>query len=367
MPAVSPKPHLFPRPCLDRNSSPSVPPTCTSSLMVSLSGRSIDFGPMPSTQQRNSSSTAQQFVQLPANLLEAFIPGYETISRLLFEAFGFDITLIVSISFLLFALFKSIDFLQHQLLSILTRFGTCSVSMDSTGDSYYWMVDWLAARGIGRKSSSLLAVSNPRAAPWQAGPDNAIEFFIDGQPLTTAPAVNARVNSPKIWYEPSLGSSQYFWHKGRLFLWYRYKEQRASQNPLDFSGPATKIEARLYCLSRSTAPIKALIRKALDDYQKRSATKTSIRRPAPSKQRREGMNLWMKVATRPSRPMDTIILNEAQKQRVLADMEEYLEPGTCNWYAERGIPYRRGYVSLSCFLLYSYSFFSTRACQYLSH
>lgn len=114
--------------------------------------------------------------------------------------------------------------------------------------------------------------------------------------------------------------------------------------PWDPLNSSDKIEARLYCLSRSTAPIRALIGEALDAYHKKNESKTSIRRPAPPRQRANGGYLWMKVATRPSRAMDTIVLDSNEKQRVLSDITEYLAQETRQWYASRGIPYRRGYL-----------------------
>lgn len=42
--------------------------------------------------------------------------------------------------------------------------------------------------------------------------------------------------------------------------------------------------------------------------------------------------------------MHTVVLDPAQKNRVLADINEYLHPSTPKWYANRGIPYRRGYL-----------------------
>jgi len=83
--------------------------------------------PAPSPATTGSSNSTQPFVQLPANLLDAFIPGYSTFSSVLLETFGFDITLIVSLSFFAFALIKSIDFLQSRLVDLVMRFGTCEV------------------------------------------------------------------------------------------------------------------------------------------------------------------------------------------------------------------------------------------------
>jgi chaperone BCS1 len=305
-------------------------------------GSSFYNARMASTQPRNSTST----VQLPASLLEVFVPGYSTMSGLLFEAFGFDMTLIVSLAFLVYALVRSIDFLRDQTLLFITRFGTCSVSMDSDSDSYFWMVGWLADHGVGEASYSLMALPKSHAKSWQVMPDNSIEIHTGNVPRAP-PSASGKVGD-SVRYEPSLGLSQYFWHKNRLFLWHRQRQKKAPETGYDLlEGTSSRIEARIYCLSRSTSPIKALIEESAEHYRRKSAARTSIRRPAPSKKRREGMYPWIKVASRPSRAMDTVVLDQTEKERVIADIEAYLEPSARFWYASRGIPYRRGYVSFT--------------------
>jgi chaperone BCS1 len=42
--------------------------------------------------------------------------------------------------------------------------------------------------------------------------------------------------------------------------------------------------------------------------------------------------------------MRTVVLDHQQKMQVLADINEYLHPATPRWYANRGIPLRRGYL-----------------------
>ncbi|KIM97813.1 hypothetical protein OIDMADRAFT_105308 [Oidiodendron maius Zn] len=56
------------------------------------------------------------------------------------------------------------------------------------------------------------------------------------------------------------------------------------------------------------------------------------------------MNVWKTVAMRPSRPLHTVVLGDEQKEQLLSDIGEYLQPHTRQWYAVRGIPYRRGYL-----------------------
>ena len=71
---------------------------------------------------------------------------------------------------------------------------------------------------------------------------------------------------------------------------------------------------------------------------------TRIRRPAPKEDRASRYSPWIRVATRPSRPLATVVLDYKQKAALLNDINEYLHPETPRWYANRGIPYRRGYL-----------------------
>ncbi|KAJ3065692.1 hypothetical protein HDU99_004102 [Rhizoclosmatium hyalinum] len=51
---------------------------------------------------------------------------------------------------------------------------------------------------------------------------------------------------------------------------------------------------------------------------------------------------WRRTRSRPIRPLSTIVLDGSTKQTVLCDALEFLKNE--KWYADRGIPYRRGYM-----------------------
>lgn len=53
---------------------------------------------------------------------------------------------------------------------------------------------------------------------------------------------------------------------------------------------------------------------------------------------------WDQGRHRPSREISTVILPPESKNRLLSDVKEYLNPVTARWYAQRGLPYRRGYL-----------------------
>jgi hypothetical protein len=51
---------------------------------------------------------------------------------------------------------------------------------------------------------------------------------------------------------------------------------------------------------------------------------------------------WRNVGTRPARLLQSVICDDGIAQTAYSDMKEFLE--TATWYADRGIPYRRGYL-----------------------
>jgi chaperone BCS1 len=56
-------------------------------------------------------------------------------------------------------------------------------------------------------------------------------------------------------------------------------------------------------------------------------------------------NEWRFVASRPKRPMSSIVLDAGIKERILDDAKDFLN--SKKWYADRGIPFRRGYLLVS--------------------
>ena len=53
-------------------------------------------------------------------------------------------------------------------------------------------------------------------------------------------------------------------------------------------------------------------------------------------------NEWQFVASRPKRPLSSIILDVGIKEKILDDAKDFFN--SKKWYAERGIPFRRGYL-----------------------
>ena len=137
-------------------------------------------------------------------------------------------------------------------------------------------------------------------------------------------------------FTPAIGSHS-FWHKRR------YCQLRRKEVALyDTLTVKDKEVLTLSCFGRSAELIKELIQDAKEYYYRRQNVMTVVRRPAPKDMRKNGR--WVKITKRTCRPMKTVVLDKEKKDDIINDINEYLTPTTARWYANRGIPYRRGYM-----------------------
>ncbi|KAK5215245.1 hypothetical protein LTR72_011685 [Exophiala xenobiotica] len=93
----------------------------------------------------------------------------------------------------------------------------------------------------------------------------------------------------------------------------------------------------------SAKPLRCLIEDARQFGLSNYPTRTWIYPPMVNlaKSADCGCNL---AVIRPSRSMAAVVLDHKQKEAIVTDMNKFLRPGMATWYAERGIPHRRGYL-----------------------
>ncbi|KAK3403558.1 BCS1 N terminal-domain-containing protein [Sordaria brevicollis] len=144
---------------------------------------------------------------------------------------------------------------------------------------------------------------------------------------------------------PAVNVRYKFWWSGGYFWLNRTRSQVTHSS--EWRGLSLRREEKLVitCVGFSPNPIKNFIQFTKEWNHNRQAATTVVRRPArPEIRSWGGRHVWAEVADRPIRPMDTVVLDEKQKLMVLTDMNEYLHRDTAQWYGERGIPLRRGYL-----------------------
>jgi len=287
----------------------------------------------------NNSSEPGNFRDLPSSILDALIPGYSLISNYILTAFGLDISLFVSLAVLLLALTKGGQFAYNRVSRAFRYLFLSSVYVDEHDDLFDMLMDWLAAT---HASSSRRSVR----AKTQKGPkvsdefDPAAEDALDSDGMFDYNRWAART-PPR--YEPYYGD-HYLWHHGTFFMFRREKRQTLSlSSALRLGNDGDDDVIQLDCIGRSVEPLRDLLRTVKLWSLQRHRNTTTIRHPTP-KDRARFSGAWSRTFNRPSRPMDTVILDNEQKQMIIKDMNEYLHPASPRWYATRGIPYRRGYL-----------------------
>ncbi|KAL5001362.1 P-loop containing nucleoside triphosphate hydrolase protein [Aspergillus recurvatus] len=133
--------------------------------------------------------------------------------------------------------------------------------------------------------------------------------------------------------------SRLFTFEGRWVLFSHSAPNRTVTALQD--GGEERIHLKLQTLSLSLDPLRALIEEASAYSKKLAKSNISVHR-AMSNVR--DLVRWSRITTRPSRAISTVILDSRMKKAVLDDMSEYLREDTRQWYANHGIPYRRGYL-----------------------
>jgi chaperone BCS1 len=134
-----------------------------------------------------------------------------------------------------------------------------------------------------------------------------------------------------VYYEPNLGDDS-FTHDGHYFQFKKDSQENKYAERIEYF-------LVLRCMGRSTQPIKELI----NHVKEWSSTKPNSMTDIYRAEAKHG-GYWQCQTTRPSRHINTVTLDAAQKDKVVADINEYLHPATARWYAARGIPHRRGYL-----------------------
>ncbi|OJJ31666.1 hypothetical protein ASPWEDRAFT_45633 [Aspergillus wentii DTO 134E9] len=130
--------------------------------------------------------------------------------------------------------------------------------------------------------------------------------------------------------------SRFFRFKGTWILFNHAHEPITSTQQVEGNPPM-----KLQCLSLSLSPIVALLEEARAYRRQVSVSSITVHRAMTTPRE---MIRWKPVASRSSRDISTVILKKDKKEAILQDINEYLHPHTQQWYANHGIPYRRGYL-----------------------
>jgi chaperone BCS1 len=140
------------------------------------------------------------------------------------------------------------------------------------------------------------------------------------------PSNRGDVNKKTLYYTPWNGSFP-LRYKGRRLVFRRQYQAG------DFS---SREDVSISCLGRSPQILKELLSECRTEYAKLVQGKTCLY------EHQDGT--WARSRVSDIRRISTVILDENKKRELLEDISDFLDPTSQQWYSDRGIPYRRGYL-----------------------
>jgi chaperone BCS1 len=188
--------------------------------------------------------------------------------------------------------------------SLLGDLFSISVSVDEP-DAVHWFAAWLAKQPYGGRCRRLKLWIK-----WRNFGDFGQESIVSTVELEPGPG-------------PHL-----FRYRGRWFLLTRQEQQQREHYP-------GRTRLHLRTLGRTRRPLKALVSEVIE-HGIRSMREQDLVRV------NDDGGSWRMLEAGEARRLESVVLPGDERARVLADMQRFL--GRREWYASRGIPYRRGYL-----------------------
>jgi len=140
------------------------------------------------------------------------------------------------------------------------------------------------------------------------------------------PSNGGDANKKSLYYTPWNGSFLMRYKGRRLVFRRQYKAG-------DFS---SREEVSISCFGRSPQILKELLSECRTEYAKLVQGKTCLYRYQD--------HAWVRSKVSDIRRTSTIILDKDRKTELLEDIRDFLQPTSQQWYSNRGIPYRKGYL-----------------------
>ncbi|KAI8824485.1 BCS1 N terminal-domain-containing protein [Fimicolochytrium jonesii] len=199
-----------------------------------------------------------------------------------------------------------LEFLQKQLI--------VSAEFESRDEAYSWLMSYLADHPMSKRTTRFSVTTSIR--PGQK---------------TEADEADANVGLPRVYFLPSPGTHIFTFQNRLLWL----SRERPKSGPASTTSSPLPERLTINSLGRNRAILESLVHEARRLWVEKDRCRTVIYSA-------DQYGSWRRIRSRPIRPLSTIVLDEGVKEGVVRDVREFL--GSEKWYADRGIPYRRGYM-----------------------
>lgn len=277
----------------------------------------------------------------PLALLDFFFPGFSMFSAAIQKYAGIDLNIYIPLLAVLGGLIASWQYFSDYFWRQLETYWMSTVDIRIDDEIYNMLMAWVSDQGFSKRARRFVANTNLNSRSWflwrwDDDDDDDDGIGEDGEPTLTSLIGGNKKKA--LAYTPTFGS-HYFFYKGRLCI---FRRDRGRDQGAGFLMTSEKEEISISCFGRNPWVLKELLHDARVQFMKRDEAKTLIYRGTVRAGSTEPT--WQRMMARVSRPFSTVILNEKVKQDLIDDVTDYLNPATRRWYANRGIPYRRGYL-----------------------
>ncbi|KAF2662098.1 P-loop containing nucleoside triphosphate hydrolase protein [Lophiostoma macrostomum CBS 122681] len=255
----------------------------------------------------------------PIGMVPGLIPLYKIVHGLVLKKHRYDITDVATKTILALGAVAGVRLLWNYVSPQVVDTVTCSYTVPLQSKLGACLEAWIGehARGVVRRHRKLISSADGKQKDDSQQKDR----------------YSTRLQSGWLWFE------------GHIFF-FEYGTTQVSQetSPVAWGGPprnsqpAPERSISVYAIHWFSAHalgrfISELTNPKHDDQIRYTEIHTLI----------SGRNRWH-TTKKPARSLATIDLDDRTKEMLVKDVETYVDPNRQQWYANRGIPYRRGYL-----------------------
>ncbi|KAM0286796.1 hypothetical protein ACHAQH_000816 [Verticillium albo-atrum] len=294
--------------------------------------------PSCTTTATEASSFDAPQAQPSQAILDFFFPGFSILTAAFQRYLGIDLNVYIPLIILCGGATFAWQYMSDYVWGLVESHLMSSVEVRTDDEIYNILMAWVATQRFAKKSRRFIANTNLNSRAWFLMRWSYDEDEEDDDEDTSPTTASETGHKKKgLAYTPSFGN-HVFWYKGRLLRFKRSQNQQQGS----YLTVSEREEISISCFGRSPWILKQLLLEARLDYLKKDTKKTMIYRGGMRAGATEPT--WQRCMARTSRPFSTVILNEKTKKELVDDVSDYLSPATRNWYSNRGIPWRRGYL-----------------------
>ncbi|KAL9052351.1 MAG: hypothetical protein Q9162_005443 [Coniocarpon cinnabarinum] len=285
-------------------------------------------------------ANATQPEQLPPNMLDGIFPGFSIFRNIILSSLGLDIGLVVTLAALIVGLGKAASLVWSWLyLNVISYFLT-TVIVNDNDDLFESFKTWASDGVISQRSRTTVAVT-----PWQ---NLLLSYDYSTSQHASSPNKVSNDSERLFNFQEAQANSRlrnelhfdatWFFFRGRVFFVQR--ESRERPGSISASRREEKQRFVITSIGRSRKPLMNLLEHVRKENAHAEQDVTKVVRP----ENRFGEGEWTTATTRTIRSLQSVIMEHEQKALVTRDLNTFIWPESAQWYASRGIPYRRGYL-----------------------